>query len=100
MDGFGAMAWRGQGLDATYVRIAVMIGFAVLFGTLAGTLFLWERRPPFLLTPASDLPTPQRPSTSCSPAQIQLKQSFSSARRANCNSIRGGLIYDDRFPKS
>jgi ABC-2 type transport system permease protein len=42
VDGFDAMTWRGLGLDAAFTPIAVMLGFAVLFGGLALSRFRWE----------------------------------------------------------
>lgn len=42
VDGFDAMTWRGLGLDAAVLPIVVMLGFAVLFGSLALSRFRWE----------------------------------------------------------
>lgn len=42
VDGFDAMTWRGLGMDAAIMPIAVMLGFAVLFGGLALSRFRWE----------------------------------------------------------
>ncbi|MBK9625741.1 MAG: ABC transporter permease [Rhodocyclaceae bacterium] len=38
VDGFDAMTWRGQGMDVAAECMAVQIGFALLFGSLA----LWK----------------------------------------------------------
>lgn len=40
VDGLDAMTWRGLGFDAALAPIAVQIGFAVVFGSLA----LWKFR--------------------------------------------------------
>jgi len=42
VDGFDAMTWRGLGLGAALMPVTVMLGFAVLFGTLAVARFRWE----------------------------------------------------------
>jgi ABC-2 type transport system permease protein len=42
VDGFDAMTWRGMGLSAAVAPTAVMLGFAVLFGTAAVLRFRWE----------------------------------------------------------
>ncbi|HUR32734.1 MAG TPA: ABC transporter permease [Vicinamibacterales bacterium] len=42
VDGFDAMTWRGLGFDAALLPSAVMLGFAVLFGSLALARFRWE----------------------------------------------------------
>jgi len=42
VDGFDAMTWRGLGLGAAVAPVAVMLGFAVLFGALAVMRFRWE----------------------------------------------------------
>jgi ABC-2 type transport system permease protein len=42
VDGFDAMTWRGLGFDAAVIPALVMLGFAVLFGTLAVARFRWE----------------------------------------------------------
>lgn len=42
VDGFDAMTWRGLGLGAAVAPVAVMLGFALLFGTLAVMRFRWE----------------------------------------------------------
>lgn len=36
------MTWRGLGLSAAIAPIVVMLGFALLFGTLAIARFRWE----------------------------------------------------------
>jgi ABC-2 type transport system permease protein len=42
VDGFDAMTWRGLGFGAALLPAAVMIGFALLFGTLAVARFRWD----------------------------------------------------------
>lgn len=42
MDGLEAMTWRGLGLGAAVLPIAVLLLFAVLFGGLAVARFRWE----------------------------------------------------------
>jgi ABC-2 type transport system permease protein len=42
MDGIDGMTWRGLGLSAAIVPIAVMLLFTLLFGTLAVMSFRWE----------------------------------------------------------
>jgi ABC-2 type transport system permease protein len=42
MDGLDAMTWRGLGLDAAVGPVAVLLGFAVLFGAVAYARFGWE----------------------------------------------------------
>jgi ABC-2 type transport system permease protein len=42
VDGFDAMTWRGLGLGAAVMPVLVMLGFALLFGTLAIARFRWE----------------------------------------------------------
>ena len=44
VDGFDAMTWRGLGFQAAVLPSAVMLGFAVLFGTLALARFRWEEQ--------------------------------------------------------
>ncbi len=42
IDGLDAMTWRGLGLDAAVMPVAVMLGFTVLFAALAIARFEWE----------------------------------------------------------
>jgi ABC-2 type transport system permease protein len=42
VDGFDAMTWRGMSIGAAVMPTAVMLGFALLFGTLAIARFRWE----------------------------------------------------------
>ena len=42
IDGLEAMTWRGLGASAALAPIAVMLGFAVLFGLVAVARFRWE----------------------------------------------------------
>jgi ABC-2 type transport system permease protein len=42
MDGLDAMTWRGLGLSAAIVPIAVLLLFSLVFGALAVTRFRWE----------------------------------------------------------
>ena len=42
VDGFDAMTWRGLGLGAAVLPTLVMLGFALVFSTLAITRFRWE----------------------------------------------------------
>jgi ABC-2 type transport system permease protein len=42
VDGFDAMTWRGLGAQAAVAPTLVMLGFALVFGTLAVTRFRWE----------------------------------------------------------
>jgi ABC-2 type transport system permease protein len=42
VDGFDAMTWRGLGLASAVMPVLVMLGFALLFGTLAIARFRWE----------------------------------------------------------
>ena len=42
MDGLDAMTWRGLGLSAAVMPIAVLLFFTALFGSLAVTRFRWE----------------------------------------------------------
>ncbi|WP_332854459.1 ABC transporter permease [Duganella sp. S19_KUP01_CR8] len=44
VDGFDAVTWRGLGLDGVLAPIAVQLGFAVLFGGLAGWKFLRDQK--------------------------------------------------------
>ena len=42
VDGLDAMTWRGLGLGAAVLPVAVMLGFTALFGALAIWRFEWE----------------------------------------------------------
>ena len=42
MDGIDGMTWRGLGLSSALAPIAVMLGFALLFGFAAVITFRWE----------------------------------------------------------
>jgi ABC-2 type transport system permease protein len=42
VDGLDAMTWRGLGLGAAVAPIAVMVGFAAIFGFVALRRFRWE----------------------------------------------------------
>ena len=42
VDGLDAMTWRGIGLSGAVVPIAVLLGFAAAFWTIAATRFRWE----------------------------------------------------------
>jgi ABC-2 type transport system permease protein len=42
VDGFDAMTWRGLGFGAAVLPSVVMLGFALIFGTLAIARFRWE----------------------------------------------------------
>lgn len=42
VDGLDAMTWRGVGLGGAVLPTAVLLGFAVLFGTIAVLRFRWE----------------------------------------------------------
>ena len=42
MDGLEAMTWRGLGLEAAWAPMAVLLGFAAVFGVLAVARFRWE----------------------------------------------------------
>lgn len=42
VDGFDAMTWRGLGAGAAVTPVLVMLGFALVFGTLAIARFRWE----------------------------------------------------------
>lgn len=42
VDGLDAMTWRGLGLEAAWLPVAVLLGFGALFGTLAAARFRWE----------------------------------------------------------
>ena len=42
VDGFDAMTWRGLGFGSAITPVLVMLGFALVFGTLAIVRFRWE----------------------------------------------------------
>jgi ABC-2 type transport system permease protein len=42
VDGLDAMTWRGIGLGGAVVPALVLLGFAVVFGTIAVARFRWE----------------------------------------------------------
>jgi ABC-2 type transport system permease protein len=42
VDGLDAMTWRGLGAEAAIAPIAVMLGFAAIFGAVAVRRFRWE----------------------------------------------------------
>lgn len=42
IDGLDAMTWRGLGLDAAAMPVAVMLGFTAVFAALAIARFEWE----------------------------------------------------------
>src|SRR4029077_13594997 len=42
IDGMDAMTWRGLGFSEVIVPVVALIGFGVLFGTLALARFRWE----------------------------------------------------------
>jgi ABC-2 type transport system permease protein len=42
IDGLDAMTWRGLGIDAAILPTLVLLGFAVVFGSLALARFRWE----------------------------------------------------------
>ena len=42
MDGLDAMTWRGLGMDAAVGPIAVLLGFALVFGAVAVHQFRWD----------------------------------------------------------
>jgi ABC-2 type transport system permease protein len=42
VDGLDAMTWRGVGLSGALAPAGVLLGFAVLFGTIAAMRFRWE----------------------------------------------------------
>ncbi|RFP10646.1 MULTISPECIES: ABC transporter permease [unclassified Duganella] len=44
VDGFDAVTWRGLGLDGVLAPIAVQLGFAAVFGGLAGWKFLRDQK--------------------------------------------------------
>ncbi|MGE0447610.1 MAG: ABC transporter permease [Vicinamibacterales bacterium] len=42
VDGFDAMTWRGQGMEAAVAPVLVLMAFAILFSALAAARFRWE----------------------------------------------------------
>jgi ABC-2 type transport system permease protein len=42
VDGLDAMTWRGLGVDAAVTPVAVLLGYAAVFGWLAVARFRWE----------------------------------------------------------
>jgi len=42
VDGLDAMTWRGLGIAQAVLPVAVLLGFAILFGSLTLALFKWE----------------------------------------------------------
>jgi len=42
VDGLDAMTWRGQGLPAAYLPVALMLGASAVFGLIAIRRFSWE----------------------------------------------------------
>lgn len=42
VDGLDAMTWRGLGIAQAIAPVAVLLGFAVLFGSLTLAIFRWE----------------------------------------------------------
>jgi ABC-2 type transport system permease protein len=42
VDGFDAMTWRGQGIDAAVGPVLVLVAFALAFAALAAARFRWE----------------------------------------------------------
>ena len=42
VDGLDAITWRGLGATAVVAPIAVMLGFALIFGIIAVRRFRWE----------------------------------------------------------
>jgi ABC-2 type transport system permease protein len=42
VDGLDAMTWRGIGLSGAVMPVVVLIGFAVMFWTIAASRFKWE----------------------------------------------------------
>jgi ABC-2 type transport system permease protein len=42
VDGLDAMTWRGLGLESAVVPVAVLLGFAAIFGALAAARFRWD----------------------------------------------------------
>ncbi len=44
VDGFDAMTWRGLGMEAAWLPIVVLLGFALLFGVVAALRFDWDEK--------------------------------------------------------
>lgn len=44
VDGLDAMTWRGLGIDQAVLPVTVLLGFAVLFGSLTLSRFRWEEQ--------------------------------------------------------
>jgi len=42
VDGLDAMTWRGIGLSGAVMPVLMLLGFAVVFGTIAAARFRWE----------------------------------------------------------
>ena len=42
IDGFEAVTWRAQGIEATLLPIAAMLGLSAVLGALAVHFFRWE----------------------------------------------------------
>jgi len=42
VDGLDAMTWRGIGISGAVVPTLVLLGFTVVFGTIAIACFKWE----------------------------------------------------------
>ena len=42
MDGLDGMSWRGLGWQEAVLPVAILIAFAMLFGTIAVYRFRWE----------------------------------------------------------
>ena len=44
LDGLDAMTWRGLGIEAAWLPIVVMLGFALVFGVVAALRFDWDEK--------------------------------------------------------
>ena len=42
VDGLDAMTWRGIGLSGALIPVAVLLGFAAAFASVAASRFRWE----------------------------------------------------------
>ena len=42
MDGLDGMSWRGFGWQEAVLPVMILVGFAVVFGTIAVLRFRWE----------------------------------------------------------